>query len=98
MKTKTITKTGEQMKKYTVNLEGRELNLSVAEIKRKILNIDNVWSTKDFIDGNDNLPMPLFTWLNQLAEEQEGVYYANKQANHDYYAQENRISNDPEIR
>ena len=34
----------------------------------------------------------------QLAEEQEGVYYANKQANHDYWAQENRISNDPEIR
>ena len=86
------------MKKYTVNLEGRELNLSVAEIKRKILNIDNVWTTKDFIDGNDNLPMPLFTWLNQLVEEQEGVYYANKQANHDYYAQENRISDDPEIK
>jgi len=85
-------------KKYTVTLEGRELDLSVADIKRKILNIDNVWSTKDFIDGNDNLPMPLFTWLEQLAEEQEGFYYANKQANQDYWAQENRISDDPEIR
>ena len=88
----------ETMTKYTINLEGRELNLSIADIKRKILNIDNVWTTKDFIDGNDNLPMPLFTWLNQLVEEQEGVYYANKQSNHDYYAQENRISNDPEIK
>ena len=85
-------------KKIKVNLEGRQLDLSVADIKRKILNIDNVWSTKDFIDGNDNLPMPLFTWLEQLTEEQESVYYANKQSNHDYWAQENRISNDPEIK
>lgn len=85
-------------KKYTVTLQGRKLDLSVADIKRKILNLDSVWDTKDFIDGNDNLPMPLFTWLEQLAEEQEGVYYANKQANHDYFAQENRISSDPEIK
>jgi len=31
-------------------------------------------------------------------EEQEGFYYANKQANQDYWVQENRISDDPEIR
>jgi hypothetical protein len=36
--------------------------------------------------------------LEQLAEEQEGYYYANKQANHDYWLQEDRISDDPEIR
>ena len=86
------------MKKYTVRLQGRELDLSAAEIKRKILNLDNVWLTKDFIDGNEGLPVPLWTWLEQLAEEQEGIYYANKQANQDYWFQENRISDDPEIK
>jgi len=60
------------MKKYTITLEGRQLDLSVADIKRKILNMDNVWSTKDFIDGNDNLPMPLFIWLEQPCRRARG--------------------------
>jgi len=94
-----LTNKGEsKMKKYTITLQGRELDLSVADIKRKILNLDNVWDTKDFIDGNNNLPISLFTWLNELVQEQEGFYYANKQANQDYWVQENRISDDPEIR
>tara|TARA_R110002126_G_C10071067_1_gene462724 strand:+ start:49 stop:381 length:333 start_codon:yes stop_codon:yes gene_type:complete len=86
------------IKKIKVCFQGHDEELTVSEIKKKLSDRDNFWATKDFIDGNDGLPVPLWTWLEQLAEEQEGFYYANKQDNHDYWAQEDRISDDPEIR
>jgi|TARA_R100000541_G_scaffold42445_1_gene49754 hypothetical protein len=85
-------------KQIKVWFEGRDEEFTISQIKKKLLDRDNFWATKDFIDSNDGLPVPLWTWLEQLAEEQEGYYYANKQANHDYWLQEDRISDDPEIR
>ena len=89
---------GIMIKKLKVWFEGRDEEFTVAQIKKKLLDRDNFWATKDFIESNEGLTVPLWTWLEQLAEEQEGFYYANKQANHDYWAQEARISDDPEIR
>ena len=85
-------------KQIKVWFEGRDGEFTISQIKKKLLDRDNFWATKDFIDSNDGLPVSLWTWLEQLAEEQEGYYYANKQANHDYWLQEDRISDDPEIR